>query len=141
MTVTDLSPFPVVLASSSPRRSELLTAARILHVVRPSDIDESLLAGENPIEYVRRIAREKNLARRGDATEVVIAADTTVVVDDQILLKPADEDDVRFRGLLRAMSSGSRGVTRMLSGCRWRWCGGNLETFFLEHLHSLGELE
>jgi septum formation protein len=101
MTVTDLSPFPVVLASSSPRRSELLTAARILHVVRPSDIDESLLAGENPIEYVRRIAREKNLARRGDATEVVIAADTTVVVDDQILLKPADEDDARrMLGLL-----------------------------------------
>jgi septum formation protein len=113
MTVTDLSPFPVVLvpivlASGSPRRSELLTAARIPHVVRPSDIDESILPGENAIEYVRRIAREKNLARIGDAAEVVIAADTTVVVDGQILLKPSDEEDARR--MLRLLSGSAHQV-------------------------------
>lgn len=108
MTVTDLFPFTIVLASSSPRRSELLTAARIPHVVRPSDIDESMLPGEDPIAYVRRIAREKNVARRGDASEVVIAADTTVVVNDQILLKPYDEDDARR--MLRLLSGSAHQV-------------------------------
>ena len=95
MRVTDLSPLTVVLASGSPRRTELLNAAGIRHVVRPSNIDESMRAGENAIEYGRRIAREKVLAQRASAFEVVIGADTTVVVDSNILVKPRDAADAR----------------------------------------------
>ncbi|MEI6813329.1 MAG: Maf family protein [bacterium] len=82
---------PVILASASPRRRELLALVGIVHEVRPADIDESLWPGETPVGHSERLARGKAhaiAAAAGDA--VVIAADTIVVVDGDILGKPKD---------------------------------------------------
>ncbi|MGD9794940.1 MAG: nucleoside triphosphate pyrophosphatase [Acidimicrobiia bacterium] len=88
---------PLVLASSSPRRQELLTRAGYRFVVRPADIDESERAGEAAIDYVLRLAREKAdaVAHLSMEIDVVLAADTTVDVDGQVLAKPLDADDAR----------------------------------------------
>lgn len=86
----------LVLASASPRRAELLTAAGYQFDVHPVDIDESLTAGEMPMRYVARLAAEKSaraLEELGDSDAVVIGADTVVVVDEQILGKPRDAED------------------------------------------------
>jgi septum formation protein len=81
----------VILASQSPRRRELLSLIGIPHEVRPADIDETLWPHELPIPHCERLAREKALAiTRGDAAAVVIAADTIVVLDDEVLGKPGD---------------------------------------------------
>ncbi len=94
---------PVILASQSPRRRDLLTLIGIAHTVQPADIDESGLPGERPLECVERLARTKArtiAARAPDA--VVIGSDTVVVIDDTILNKPVDTDDaVRMLRLLR----------------------------------------
>lgn len=81
----------VVLASSSPRRTNLLELIGIKHDVRPADVDESMQAGENPSEYAERLAREKAEAIAGDGTEVVIGADTVVVIDGRVLGKPVND--------------------------------------------------
>lgn len=84
----------LVLASASPRRQELLRNAGIAFAVQPAEIDETPLANERPRECVERLAREKALAvwktRQGD---VVLGADTIVVVDGDILNKPLDAED------------------------------------------------
>lgn len=84
----------VILASQSPRRRELLTLVGIRHLVRPADIDESLLPGEAPVPHAERLAREKahRLAER-HPDAVVIAADTIVVLEGAILGKPTDAVD------------------------------------------------
>jgi len=84
----------IVLASRSPRRSELLAAAGIPFEVLAADIDETPHTHEAPEAYVERLAIEKAravLALRPGTT--VIGADTTVVIDGQILGKPADAQD------------------------------------------------
>jgi septum formation protein len=83
----------LVLASRSPRRAELLTAAGIPFVVRVADIDETPRPGEAPRDYVLRLAEEKARAIRLEDGEIVLAADTTVVLDTEILGKPADAAD------------------------------------------------
>lgn len=86
----------LILASASPRRAELLTSAGFEFIVRPVDIDERPLPGESPNDYVLRLAREKAAAAAGpDPRDVVLAADTTVVVDDLILAKPQDDSDAK----------------------------------------------
>lgn len=81
----------VILASSSPRRRELLTLIGIVHEVRPADIDESVFADEAPAPHAERLARAKAHALAGEHPHaVVIAADTIVVVDGDILGKPRD---------------------------------------------------
>ncbi len=85
----------LILASKSPRRRELLTNAAIPFEVRAADIPEVRGPAEPPIDYVRRLAREKAEAVPRAAHETVLAADTTVVVDDQVLEKPADDADAR----------------------------------------------
>ena len=95
--------FPrIILASASPRRAELLRAAGVTFDVRPADVDESVRSGEAPIDYVRRLAAEKaRVIRAGAPDRVVLAADTTVVVDHHILGKPTDAEDARqMLGLL-----------------------------------------
>src|SRR5205085_8161544 len=84
----------LILASASPRRSELLRAAGIEFTVRVADIDETILAGESPEEYVLRLSREKAQAVAQDG-EWVLGADTTVVVNGEIVAKPLDADDAR----------------------------------------------
>src|SRR6185436_8566009 len=98
-----LTPPRVVLASSSPRRRELLTLIGIPHVVLPADIDEAPYPNELPPVHAERLAREKAAviaARETDA--VVVAADTIVVVDGEILGKPRDEADAAV--MLRRLS-------------------------------------
>jgi septum formation protein len=84
------------LASASPRRRQLLDLIGVPHVVTPADIDETPAPGEAAGDYVMRLAREKAeavWARHQDLP--VLAADTTVVVDDEILGKPESADDTR----------------------------------------------
>jgi septum formation protein len=86
-------PAPLVcLASISARRRALLAQIGVPHVVSAADIDEALLYGEPAADYVVRMARAKALAvrERGMALPV-LAADTTVVVDERVCGKPADE--------------------------------------------------
>ncbi len=92
----------LVLASQSPRRRELLQQLGLAFEVRPANADEAVLAGEPPRDYVLRVAREKARAVEGD---VVLAADTAVVLAGEVLGKPGDPDDARR--MLRALS-GSR---------------------------------
>jgi septum formation protein len=84
----------LVLASGSPRRRELLEGLGVRFKVRPVDLDESPLPDEDPGNYVLRLAIEK-AAARVEPGELVLAADTTVVVDGEILGKPRDDDDAR----------------------------------------------
>jgi len=99
-------PVRVVLASQSPRRRELLNLVGIAHEVQPADIDESYLAGERPREHAERLARGKAAviaAREPDA--VIIGSDTIVVVDGDVLGKPAgDLDAVRMLARLAGRS-------------------------------------
>jgi septum formation protein len=85
----------LVLASKSPRRAEILRAAGLPFVVRPADVHEQRRAGESPANYARRLAIDKAAAVEIAAGEVVLAADTIVVVDDVVLEKPYDDADAR----------------------------------------------
>ena len=86
------APLRVILASASPRRRDLLDLIGIAHEVRPADIDETALPAEAPIPHAERLARAKAHAlAEGHPDMVVIAADTIVVVDGDILGKPRDE--------------------------------------------------
>ena len=83
-----------ILASSSPRRRELLAGIGLDFEVRPSNVPEVHNEGEAPEEYVARLSRDKAHAVAGEARESwVIAADTTVLLGDQLLEKPADARD------------------------------------------------
>lgn len=91
------------LASASPRRRQLLDLIGVPHVVTPADIDETPRPGEPAGDYVVRLAREKAeavWARHQDLP--VLAADTTVVVDDEILGKPESAADAA--AMLRKLS-------------------------------------
>jgi septum formation protein len=85
----------LVLASQSPRRREILRQAGIPFTVRVADVDESVLTAESPAEYVQRLAAAKAYAIEATDTETVLGADTTVVIDGEILAKPADAADAR----------------------------------------------
>lgn len=94
MTDPDQTEPWIYLASSSPRRRELLTQLGVRHVVVMAEIDERPHLAEPPAEYVRRIALEK--ARAGAAhkqDKPILAADTCVVLDAQIFGKPIDKAD------------------------------------------------
>ncbi len=91
----------LVLASGSPRRRDLLEALGLSFEVRPADIDETPEVGELPEELVERLALSKarHSVERG---EVVLAADTVVVCDGEILGKPRNrEDTVRMLGKIQ----------------------------------------
>ncbi len=87
----------LILASQSPRRSQLLRNAGIPFTAQPADIDETQLPGETAGEYVSRLAREKALTVLASApvAALVLGADTTVVVEGDTLGKPADAADAR----------------------------------------------
>ena len=86
----------VILASQSPRRRELLALVGIDHEVMPADIDEDVRPGEQAVPYTERLAREKAAVIAAQHPGAyVIAADTTVVVDGDILGKPVDQADAR----------------------------------------------
>lgn len=91
----------LILASGSPRRRQLLADLGVDFSVRPVDADESILAGETPEALVQRLAAAKSKAQF-DGRELVLAADTVVVIDGEILGKPADK--LAAREMLRRLS-------------------------------------
>ena len=100
---------PLILASASPRRAELLSAAGIPFEVRPAHIDEALRAGEDARTYASRVAVDKARAIAGQADgRSVLAADTVVVIDGLVLGKPVDSDDAKR--MLRLLSGRSHEV-------------------------------
>ena len=92
----------LILASKSPRRAEILRLAGINFTVRTVEVDESPLAEEKPEQYVQRLAEIKALAVPQTAGETILGADTTVVIDGQMLGKPEDAADARR--MLQALS-------------------------------------
>lgn len=107
-------PKMLILASSSPRRKELLALTRQPFEVRAADINEDVLPGEDPRVYVRRLAQEKaaRVAERFAGQDlIVLAADTTVAIGPRILGKPADAHEARqmladLRGRSHSVFSG-----------------------------------
>ncbi|MBU2537179.1 MAG: septum formation inhibitor Maf [Proteobacteria bacterium] len=82
----------LILASGSPRRRDFLTELGFAFEVLVTDIDEIPQAGEQPVDFVARLAREKSQAVDQPGAWV-LGADTVVVVDGEILGKPTDEDE------------------------------------------------
>ena len=83
----------LVLASKSPRRSEILKNAGIDFTIRVADADETIPAGTNPQDAVVFLAARKALAVEREEDETVLGADTIVVLNDKILGKPKDRED------------------------------------------------
>lgn len=108
---------PLVLASASPRRAEILEMLGLDFRVEPAPIPESVLPEESPREHVRRLATEKARAVAEEWPDaLVLAGDTVVVLDDEILGKPSDEGDARAM-LLRLSGRSHRVLTaQALSG-------------------------
>lgn len=108
----------VILASQSPRRKELLGLFHIPFTVRIADIDETMDPGRSPYDEVARVSRAKAEAISCSSDDVVIAADTIVVCNGQVLGKPADAADA-FR-MLRLLSGRDHqvmtGMTVLRSG-------------------------
>lgn len=98
---------PVILASASPRRRELLTLIGLIHEVLPADVDETLQSGEVPQAYAERLARAKAQKSHLPGT-VAIGSDTIVVVDGDVLGKPKDEAEAVE--MLRRLSGRSHTV-------------------------------
>jgi septum formation protein len=94
----------LILASASPRRAELLTSAGFVFEVAPTDVDETAAPEEPPRGYALRVAREKAAAAEAGQgrAAAILAADTVVVVDGEILGKPRDRAD--SRRMLRLLS-------------------------------------
>lgn len=92
------NPEQIILASASPRRRILLRQIGLTFEVLPAGNDESLPAGTGPVETVESLARTKAetvVARRAPGSSLVIGADTIVVLDEEILGKPADPEEAR----------------------------------------------
>lgn len=101
---------PLVLASASPRRAELLKTAGLAFTVRPTDVDETPRPGEEPRALAERLARAKVGALGGlPSPGLAIGADTVVAVDDLLLGKP--RDDAEARVMLARLSGRTHEVT------------------------------
>lgn len=86
----------LILASASPRRAEILRAVGWTFEKQIADIDETELPNEPPADYVQRLAREKSLAvAEKNTNALILGADTTVVIENQIIGKPTDFEDAR----------------------------------------------
>lgn len=93
---------PLLLASASPRRREMLERVGVPLEVRPADVDEEPRPGEEPAAYVARIAHDKAIAARRRPGQWVLAADTTVTIDGLILAKAATPEEAS--AMLRQLS-------------------------------------
>jgi septum formation protein len=111
----------LVLASQSPRRRELLATAGFQFTVRARPVEERRGLNESPRDYVSRLAREKAEAAWEGQQEVVLGADTTVVLGDRVLEKPQDADEARE--MLRALSGARHTV---MTGICLRGEGGTI---------------
>jgi septum formation protein len=110
---------PLILGSASPRRREILTGLGLPIFVLPADVDESVRAGEGPAAYLERVVGAKlgrvteRLGEREGAA--ILVADTSVIVDDDILGKPTDVADAVFL-LTRLCGRMHRVLTRYAIG-------------------------
>ena len=101
----------LILASSSPRRQELLREAGIPFEIHPAHLNEERHAGERPLEYAQRLSREKAQAvAQQHPQRYVLGADTIVVVDDAVLGKPRDHADA-VRMLRKLSGRGHQVIT------------------------------
>src|SRR3954447_14609621 len=136
----------LILASASPRRAELLRAAGYAFDIVVADVDESIRGAEAPALYVRRLAAEKSAAAlkaivsaggssdgpakaghyEGDEDAIVLGADTTVVVDGEILAKPRDDGDAA--AMLRRIAGRAHEVLTGVSLRRRGFELGRVET-------------
>lgn len=105
-------PFPLILASTSPRRKHLLEQIGMTFTVQPSNVDESLIPtlGAVPEEFVQRLAllKAQDVASKTPARSIVLGSDTIVVLDGEILGKPLDADDAI--NMLRRLSGNTHTV-------------------------------
>jgi len=125
-------PRRLILASSSPRRRELLGNAGVPFTVRTAPIVERALPGESPVDYAVRLAREKAAAAAGSEDEIVLGADTIVVIDDRILEKPADAGEAAR--MLRLLSGRNHEV---ITGICLRYKDGVVEDHERTRVHFL----
>jgi septum formation protein len=111
--VRRLPPGPITLASASPRRRELLERVGLAVDVRPADVDELQHPGEAPLAYVARVASAKADAVAAVASGWVIAADTIVEIDGEVLGKA--EDPAQARAMLLRLRGRTHRVTTAFS--------------------------
>ncbi|WP_018994719.1 MULTISPECIES: nucleoside triphosphate pyrophosphatase [unclassified Thioalkalivibrio] len=109
---------PLLLASASPRRRELLEQVQLVFEVAPMDVDETPLPGESPEALVERLAIAKAEAalERGIPGQWVLAADTVVALGDEALGKPVDFADAE--SMLQRLSGGEHRVVSGMALCR-----------------------
>jgi len=112
-----LGPRPLVLASASPRRASLLRELGVRFTIRPARVSEEIQPGEGPESVTLRLAREKAMAgSRPGVDELVLGADTLVVVGERVLGKP--EDGREARAMLQELSGGDHWVITGLAVVR-----------------------
>ena len=122
----------LILASGSPRRSEILNSVGWEFEKVVADIDETEFSGENPADYVQRLAKEKaEVVAVNYSNQIVLGADTTVVIDNQIIGKPLDLDDAkrmlkllsgRTHEVLTGVAIVKNGETKVgLQRTKWLW--------------------
>lgn len=106
----------IILASASPRRAELLAQIGVAFQVVPADIDETPLGGESAIDYVQRMAKEKVMAIASLFSDcIVLAADTSVIVDGEIWGKPLSRQHAKV--MLAGLSDRSHQVMTAVAVC------------------------
>lgn len=111
---------PLVLASASPRRREILARLGLVFTVQAADLDETQLPGESPAAYVARLAEQKARAvarLSGPEPCAVLGADTTVVLDQEVLNKPLDLAD--SERMLRALRGREHTVYTAVAAVLW----------------------
>lgn len=122
----------IVLASASPRRAELLQQLQLEFMVAPMDVDESVKLNELPTDYVQRVAMLKANAAKdqfaGDT--IIIAADTTVTIGENILGKPNDQS--HGVDMLRQLSGRQHYVHTAVVVIQGDYCGQALSTTEVE---------
>jgi septum formation protein len=123
----------LILASASSRRSDLLKLAGIAFFVRSRPVEELRAAYENPEHYARRLAHDKAAAAWESQDEIVLGADTIVVLGDRVLEKPADHADAR--AMLRLLSGKSHIV---ITGICLRHPGGEVVDAEVTRVHFVG---
>jgi septum formation protein len=141
---------PLILASASPRRAELLRAAGYAFEIVVTDVDELVRPGETAPAYVRRLAAEKSEAARvstakaaphvpdGPEDVIILGADTVVVIDGQILGKPRDDGEAA--SMLRRLSGTRHEVMTGISLRRGTAELGRVETTTV-HFAPLSDAE
>ena len=110
----------LILASQSPRRKELLGLMGHPFIIRVADIDEAMDPEKAPFDEVARVSRKKAMAVSREQDDIVVAADTIVVCNGEVLGKPKDEADA-FR-ILKLLSGRDHQVMTGLTVCRGEEC-------------------